>query len=333
MLSDIVEESEGDRFQRDRAQLPESQCSTASTSAMTLATDSLQSKTNYWQWRGYPIRYQVAGDAGAPLLLIHGFGASSDHWRKNLPGLAATNRVYAIDLLGFGLSAKPKPGDGINYRFETWGEQLLDFCREVIGEPAFLVGNSIGCIAALQAAVMQPEQVRGVAMLNCSLRMLHESKQAALPWYRRISSRWLQQVLANRAIGHFFFDRIAKPKVVRKILLQAYGRPEAVTDELVDLLMQPAYEPGAADVFLAFISYSQGPLAEELLPQVTCPVLILWGTVDPWEPIAQGRQLADFPAVEGFIPLEGLGHCPQDEAPEVVNPLLQAWVAQKESSG
>jgi pimeloyl-ACP methyl ester carboxylesterase len=299
---------------------------------MTLATDSLQAKTNYWQWRGYPIRYQVAGDAGAPLLLIHGFGASSDHWRKNLPGLAATNRVYAIDLLGFGLSAKPNPGDGIDYRFETWAEQLLDFCREVIGEPAFLVGNSIGCIAALQAAVMQPAQVKGVAMLNCSLRMLHERKQAALPWYRRISSRWLQQILANRAIGHFFFARIAKPQVVRKILLQAYGRPEAVTDELVNLLMQPAYEPGAADVFLAFISYSQGPLAEELLPQVTCPVLILWGTADPWEPIAQGRQLADFAVVEDFIPLEGVGHCPQDEAPEVVNPLLQAWVAQKESS-
>lgn len=297
---------------------------------MTLASDSLQTRTDYWQWRGYPIRYQVAGDLGAPLLLIHGFGASSDHWRKNLPVLAATNRVYAIDLLGFGLSAKPTPGEGIFYRFETWGEQLLDFCREVIGEPAFLVGNSIGCIAALQAAVMQPEQVRGVAMLNCSLRMLHESKQAALPWYRRISARWLQQVLSNRAIGHFFFARIAKPKVVRKILLQAYGRPEAVTDELVDLLMQPAYKPGAADVFLAFINYSQGPLAEELLPQVACPVLILWGTADPWEPIAQGRQFADFPAVEDFIPIEGAGHCPQDEAPEVVNPLLQAWVARKE---
>ncbi len=303
---------------------------------MTIASNILQVRTHYWQWRGYPIRYQVAGEMGAPLLLIHGFGASSDHWRKNLPVLAATNRVYAIDLIGFGLSAKPpagdtQSGDSIQYRFETWGEQLLDFCREVIGEPAFLVGNSIGCIAALQAAVVEPQQVRGVAMLNCSLRMLHERKQAALPWYRRTSSRWLQQVLANRAIGHFFFARIAKPKVVRKILLQAYGRPDAVTDELVDLLMQPAYQPGAADVFLAFISYSQGPLAEDLLPQVTCPVLILWGAADPWEPIAQGRQFADFPAVEDFIPIPGVGHCPQDEAPEIVNPLLQTWVAQKES--
>ncbi|HBY81113.1 MAG TPA: alpha/beta hydrolase, partial [Cyanobacteria bacterium UBA11148] len=47
---------------------------------------------------------------------------------------------------------------------------------------------------------------------------------------------------------------------------------------------------------------------------------------DPWEPIELGRELGNFPRVERFIPLEGLGHCPQDEAPEIVNPILQEWV-------
>ncbi|WP_338038162.1 alpha/beta fold hydrolase [Neosynechococcus sphagnicola] len=115
--------------------------------------------------------------------------------------------------------------------------------------------------------------------------------------------------------------------MIQKILRQAYGHPEAVTDQLVALLLRPAQEPGAADVFLAFTAYSSGPLAEELLPQITCPVLILWGMADPWEPVALGRDLANFAAVEAFIPLEGVGHCPQDEAPEQVNPLLAAWVA------
>lgn len=71
--------------------------------------------------------------------------------------------------------------------------------------------------------------------------------------------------------------------------------PEAV------LLVQP----GAVEVFLDFISYSGGPLPEELLPQTTCPVSILWGEADPWEPIALGRAYADYDCVEEFIPLPG----------------------------
>jgi pimeloyl-ACP methyl ester carboxylesterase len=118
------------------------------------------------------------------MLLIHGFGASSDHWRKNIPELAETNRVYAIDLIGFGKSVKPYPGDPVPYTFETWGQLVVDFCRDIIGEPAFLIGNSIGCVVALQAAVMAPDQARGVAMLDCSLRLLHDRKRATLPWYR-----------------------------------------------------------------------------------------------------------------------------------------------------
>ncbi|NET61747.1 MAG: alpha/beta hydrolase [Symploca sp. SIO2E6] len=133
-------------------------------------------------------------------------------------------------------------------------------------------------------------------------------------------------MLGNKWIGQLFFAQLAQPKVVRKILLQAYRRPEAVTDELVDLLMAPALDPGAAEVFTAFTRYSQGPLPEELLPILPCSAIMLWGTEDPWEPIALGRDLANFPTVEKFFPLEGLGHCPQDEAPEIVNPILLDWI-------
>lgn len=280
-----------------------------------------------WSWNGFPIRYQTAGTTGDAVILIHGFGASSDHWRQNIAVLAQTHRVYAVDLLGFGRSAKPKPDQAIAYSFETWGEQIRDFCRQVVGSPAFLVGNSIGCIAALQTAIIAPDWVQGIVLINCSLRLLHDRKRATLPWYRSASAPLLQTLLAYKPFGHFFFARLAQAKVIRKILLKAYAKPAAVTDELVDLLLQPALDPGAADVFLAFTAYSQGPLAEDLLPQLSCPALILWGTDDPWEPIDLGRELANFPAVEAFIPLEGVGHCPQDEAPEIVNPILQEWLA------
>lgn len=279
-----------------------------------------------WIWQGFPICYQAQGTTGPSVVLVHGFGASWWHWRKNIPVLADNCRVYAIDLIGFGGSAKPQPGETIAYTFETWGQQLADFCREVVGEPAFFVANSIGCIVAMQAAVNYPDIALGVALLNCSLRLLHDRKRATLPWHRRLGAPLLQRVLSVKPIGKFFFNQIAKPKTVRNILLQAYANAEVVTDELVDILMAPARDPGAVAVFLAFTSYSTGPLPEDLLPQLPCPAIILWGASDPWEPIELGRELANYPKVQKFIPLEGVGHCPQDEAPEVVNLIIQDWI-------
>ncbi|NEP11951.1 MAG: alpha/beta fold hydrolase [Symploca sp. SIO2C1] len=282
--------------------------------------------TKTWTWQSFSIAYKVYGNQGPAVVMIHGFGASSGHWRKNLPVLGQNCRCYALDLIGFGASAKPIPGKEIEYTFETWGQQVAAFCREVVGGSAFLVGNSIGCIVVMQAAVDNPEISLGIALLNCSLRLLHQSKRVELPWYRSLGASVLQWLLGNKWIGQLFFSQLAQPKVVRKILLQAYRHPEAVTDELVDMLMKPALDVGAADVFLAFTRYSQGPLPEKLLPILPCSAIILWGTQDPWEPIELGRDLASFPTVEKFVPLEGLGHCPQDEAPEIVNPILQDWI-------
>lgn len=294
---------------------------------MTVSYSNLEIET--WTWRGYPITYRRCGNQGSAIVCIHGFGASSGHWRKNLPVLGESFRCYALDLIGFGHSAKPKPNTEIDYTFETWGEQIADFCQEVVGTPVFLVGNSIGCIAAMQAAVTRPEISFGVINLNISLRLLHERKRQTLPWYRRFGAPIAQKLLSYPPIGRWFFRQIAKPKTIRNILSQAYQRSEAVTDELVEMLLTPAKEQGAADVFVAFTSYSQGPLPEDLLPQLRCPVLILWGTEDPWESIALGEQFAQYASVEDFIPLPGLGHCPQDEAPEEVNPIIQQWISEK----
>ncbi|NEO85609.1 MAG: alpha/beta fold hydrolase [Spirulina sp. SIO3F2] len=281
-----------------------------------------------WTWRGHPICYQQTGEQGPVVILIHGFGASWGHWRKNLPVLGQVARCYAIDLLGFGASAKPKPNEALPYTFETWAAQIADFCQAVAGESAFLIGNSIGAIVAMQAAVTNPQQVRGVAALNFSLRMLHERKRSALPWYEQWGAGVMQQCLRQDWFSRFFFQQLATPRTVRRVLHQAYQRSEAVTDELVELLLKPARDPGAVAVFTAFTTYSQGPLAEDLLPQLQCPTIVLWGADDPWEAIALGRTIADVPTVDEFIELPGLGHCPQDEAPEVVNPLLQQWLTQ-----
>ncbi len=293
---------------------------------MSIAALPIDTPVNIWHWRGFPIAYQHQGETGPAVVLVHGFGASWGHWRKNIPSLAQHCRCYAIDLLGFGASAKPRPNGDVSYTFETWGALVVDFCREVIGEPAILIGNSIGCIVVMQAAVMAPDWVIRLAALNCSLRLLHERKRQTLPWYRQVGATVLQSLLKSPAIGNFFFQQIAQAKTVRKALLQAYRRSEVVTDELVTMLLCPAQDEGAAAVFLAFTGYSQGPLAEDLLPQIRQPLLFLWGEADPWEPLALGYELADYECVTAFEVLPGVGHCPQDEAPELVNPRLIDWI-------
>ncbi|KAH9603997.1 hypothetical protein KSS87_023600 [Heliosperma pusillum] len=264
---------------------------------------------------------------------------NSDHWRKNVGALGKSHKVYAIDLIGYGYSDKPNPrdfGDTPFYTFRTWASQLNDFCQEVVQDEAFFICNSIGGLVGLEAAVMEPQICRGLLLLNISLRMLHIKKQPALA---RPLIKSFQSLLRDTALGKYFFKTVATTQSVRNILCQ-------VTDELVEKILLPGLQPGAVDVFLEFICYSDGPLPEELLPQVKvrfastvlftrispCPVLIAWGDKDPWEPIELGRAYGNFETVEDFVVLPDVGHCPQDEAPQLVNPLVESFVARHSTS-
>ena len=167
---------------------------------------------------------------------------------------------------------KTTAGAPIVYTFETWGQQLVDFCREVVGSPVLAIGNSVGCIVAMQAAVMAPEQITAVALLNCSLRLLHDRRRAEQPWLKRIGTPILQNLLAIPALGHGFFGLLAKPKTVRKILLQAYGNPAAVTDELVDLLMYPVISRQALKNWSIDQQYASGALPMLINSQMSSSV-------------------------------------------------------------
>ncbi|NEP46620.1 MAG: alpha/beta hydrolase, partial [Okeania sp. SIO2H7] len=60
------------------------------STTLTIASDSLPG--SYWEWQGHSIYYVRAGEShpkGHPIVLIHGFGASTDHWRKNAIALSA----------------------------------------------------------------------------------------------------------------------------------------------------------------------------------------------------------------------------------------------------
>ena len=97
--------------------------------------------------------------------MVHGFGASSGHWRKNVPFLAQTHKVFAIDLLGFGRSDKPL----IAYSIDLWRDLVLDFVAEFAEQPAVLVGNSIGSLTCLAASAADTAgRISGLVLINCA---------------------------------------------------------------------------------------------------------------------------------------------------------------------
>src|SRR5438876_3347278 len=109
-----------------------------------------------YPWKYGDMFYEVKGVRDAkPLLLVHGFGpgASSYEWRKNVDALAEQFRVYAIDLLGFGLSDRP----AIDYTAETYTDLISDFIREVIGKPTIVVAHGLSCAYVISEAYRNPQ--------------------------------------------------------------------------------------------------------------------------------------------------------------------------------
>jgi pimeloyl-ACP methyl ester carboxylesterase len=257
--------------------------------------------------------------AGTPLLLIHGFGASTDHWRKNIGPLAQHRPVYAIDLLGFGRSHKPV----LQYSGELWRDQLHDFVREVIAQPIVAAGNSLGGYAALVLSVDHPAAVKGLVLLN-GAGPFSDAKQP---------DGW-QKLLGDTAMALFqqgwaswlLFQYFRQKSVIRNTLLQVYRDPSAVTDELVEDIYRPSCDEGAAEVFAAVFQTPPGRPVDALLSALDRPLLLLWGDSDPWMKVSRAeRFLCAYPSAE--LVLLPAGHCPHDERPELVNPRLLAFAA------
>ena len=279
-----------------------------------------------WNWRGYTIRYAVMGQ-GRPLILIHGFGASIGHWRKNVPALvAAGNQVFVLDLLGFGGSDKP----AVDYTVELWEELLKEFCETHVQQPAIVVGNSIGGLLALMMLADYPAIATGGVLLNPAGGLNHRPEELNLPM--RLMMATFTKLVSLDLVGPFLFNRIRHKPRIRETLKQVYRDHTAITDELVDMLYEPSCEVGAQRVFASILTAPPGPKPSELLPRITQPLLILWGDADPWTPISGAnlyQKLAETSDRVQFFPVPNAGHCPHDECPNLVNRLILQWLMEQ----
>ena len=284
------------------------------------------------------------GEPTAPIavLLIHGFGANTNHWRFNQPVLAELVPTYAIDLLGFGRSDQPRarlkqePPDAtaVHYGFDLWGQQVADFCREVIDKPVILVGNSIGGVVALRAAqLLGSDACKRVVLIDCAQRLMDDKQLATQPAWMGWIRPLLKTMVSQRWLSTALFRNAARPGVIRSVLKQAYPSGKNIDDELVDLLYQPTKRDGAAEAFRGFINLFDDHLAPQLMEDLEVPVNMIWGENDPWEPIAEAANwTSTIPCIESMKTILQAGHCSHDEAPNEVNAVLTQLIKDQQAT-
>ncbi len=211
-----------------------------------------------WVWRGWQTRYTFVQplipdkQSKTPLILLHGFGASIEHWRSNLPILGKEHRVYALDLLGFGGSKKADT----DYSIALWVEQVYDFWQTFIQRPVVLVGNSLGSLVCFAAAAAHPEMVAGLAMISVPDTSL---LQKNLPkWVKSWEAR-TKALIAFPPLLKMVFKLVRQPKVVDIWARVAYTQRGAITEELVGILTAPALDEDADKAFASLFRGASHP--------------------------------------------------------------------------
>jgi pimeloyl-ACP methyl ester carboxylesterase len=118
-----------------------------------------------FEYQGLSIAYVRAGDPGRPpAVLLHNGGMSHAIWRDVMPSLALTHDVYALDLLGYGESSKPK--GAASYTLARYVEILGAFIDHLRLGPVALVGNCMGAAISLTFARERPADVSSLVLIN-----------------------------------------------------------------------------------------------------------------------------------------------------------------------
>ncbi len=287
-----------------------------------------------WIWRGWQIRYAYARSTHKkqklrpPLILLHGFGASIEHWRNNIPVFREDYTVYALDLLGFGGSRKADTC----FTIDLWVEQVRDFWQTLINEPVILVGNSIGSLVCLRVAQRYPDMAKGLVMLSLPDVSL---RQKMLPKLIQPLVTTVENLVASPLLIKSLLKLLRKPGIIQNWAKIAYQDKTAVNEELVKILSAPAYDDGAAATFYALFQGVKksnfAPGVKDMLPQLTIPILLIWGLKDRMIPPILAKTFAKLNPLVELVELPEVGHCPHDECPDKFNHILLDWLERLES--
>lgn len=267
-------------------------------------------KNCYIKMPGMRTRYLCAGEAGPPVILVHGLGASAEIWKDNIGPLAESHRVYAPDLVGFGHTDKPD----IKYNPQDFILFLKGFMDAVGLEKASLVGLSLGGGIALLFTIEYPARVEKLVLVDSAglgPEMTLPMKLGSMAFF----TKWL---------------KFSKPMLASGMKRLVYNQ-DVVTEGLVDLYYKMLAKPDAMRTVsrvLSSVATLAGArkdvlgLIRERLHTIDVPTLIVWGREDRIIPLKHGIQGQEQIRGARLYIFDACGHIPNLEKPAEFNRIV-----------
>jgi pimeloyl-ACP methyl ester carboxylesterase len=263
---------------------------------------------------GHTIFYTVKGE-GRPLLLIHGYGAGIWVWEKQIDVLSPFYRVYALDLIGHGFSDRPK----ISYTPQAYIHFLKDFMDGLGIEKASLIGNSMGGGIAWAMAILYPEQVDRLILIDCVPPDL----------LRQVSNESFRVLATIRDIPILPYLVIAGrgKHSIKWALQECVSDITLITPEVINRQYELSRIKGTAWVLYSTLKHAEEALRlKDQLSQIRQPTLIIWGERDLIFPPRVGETLHQAVAGSKFLRVEKSGHIPMWETPAEVNQAILSFL-------
>ena len=251
---------------------------------------------------GVMVRTVRAGKGEPTLLLLHGYGESLTTWRAVFDRLAAHSRVIAIDLPGFGGSAKPDT----SYSLATFTARLSSFIDRWTTGPVTVVGHSMGGELAAALALARPDRIKVVVLIA--------------PAGYRIGLSGIADTMypaKARRVGHYLAYRSFITPIHDPGWL---AEPDSAAD--YDQTGDTAYAKSAARVLEDFDFRA----LKDRFSELTQPTLLLWGGNDPVVPFAVGDTLSRLIPCVRFVAFPTAFHRPHAETPDTVLAVIRAFL-------
>lgn len=265
---------------------------------------------------------------GPPVVLVHGLGGSHLNWTRLAPLLTPYARVSALDLAGFG-----RTGAQAGPTTVTANAALLRrYLTDVVGEPAVLVGNSMGGMVSTLAAAAAPDLVRGLALVDPSVPLAAKAKidpqvrlrfavnliPGVAGWALR---RRLATLPARRRVEETLDMTCAdRSRVPEEVIAAAVALDEEMTRD------HPQRAASYLDASRSLLRVLARPGAYwQAMASLPMPVLLLHGVHDRLVGIDQARAVAARLPHWTYAELDS-GHVPQLEHPDDVAAHLLTWL-------